>query len=160
MGKISVKDGLSGRERAGRLCTKLSCMRAPVTSVVKQVASSSNRCSQYRSFGGFATGFGSGWGDLSVDVGIGKSSGIALFGRSSRAIQYRGSSLMLLRPTILVANSLHQVAVTMALKGHSVRKTRPLRYIDIAGRSSRALFSRFPGVSHYPDPPNAGNSPV
>jgi hypothetical protein len=33
-------------ESAGRLWAKLYCMRAPVTRVVKQVASSSNMCSQ------------------------------------------------------------------------------------------------------------------
>ena len=36
----------SATDSAGRLCSKLYCIRAPMTSVVKHVAASSSMCSQ------------------------------------------------------------------------------------------------------------------
>src|SRR5215472_7715190 len=67
-GNSGAESSLS--ESGGRLWEKLYCIRAPVTRVVKQVATSRMTCSQYRGRG--PSGAGSSWWYSRVEVGIGE----------------------------------------------------------------------------------------
>jgi len=60
-------------------------MRAPITSVVKQVASNSKTCNQYRGFGGDGTRSGIGRKYSRVEEAMGEfGSGMRIFGPAIR----------------------------------------------------------------------------